>query len=160
MDRILPRIRTERPEATFHVVGRNPTAELLARHGKDGCHVWGRVDDIRPWLRAADCALVPLEIGRGVQNKVLEAMSMALPVVLTGEAATGIEARDGEHFAVADDDEALAQVALGLFDDPARARAMGGAARGFVVANASWEAALASLAGLVAGTEGLARDAA
>lgn len=160
IDRILPRVRRVRPEATFHVVGRNPTAELAARHGKDGCHVWGRVDDIRPWLRAADCALIPLEIGRGVQNKVLEAMSMALPVVLTAEAATGIEARNGEHFVVADDDEALAQAALALFDDPARAQAVGLAARSFVVANASWEAALAPLAGLVAGTEGIARDAA
>ena len=97
----------------------------------DGCHIWGRVEDIRPWLAAGDAALIPLEIGRGVQNKVLEAMSMALPVVLSREAATGIAARDGEHFAIADDDAKLAQAALALFANPARSKAMGRAARRF-----------------------------
>ncbi|MCW1428154.1 TIGR03087 family PEP-CTERM/XrtA system glycosyltransferase [Novosphingobium sp. JCM 18896] len=151
IDRVLPRIRAVRPDTSFHVVGRNPTSELLARHGRDGCHVWGRVEDIRPWLAAADCALIPLEIGRGVQNKVLEAMSMALPVVLSNEAATGIAAQNGEHFAVVDNDAALAEAVLAMLDDPARARAMGAAARRFVVENASWEAALAPLAEFVGG---------
>jgi sugar transferase (PEP-CTERM/EpsH1 system associated) len=160
LDRILPSIRAVRPDATFHVVGRNPLPEIAARHGENGCHVWGRVDDIRPWLAAASQALIPLEIGRGVQNKVLEAMAMALPVVLTGEAATGIAGRDGEHFAIADSDEALAQSVLALLDDPARARALGRAARDFAVDHVSWEAALAPLAGIVSGPEWAARHAA
>lgn len=160
LDRILPLIRAVRPEATFHVVGRNPAPELLARHGEDGCHIWGRVDDIRPWLAAATHALIPLEIGRGVQNKVLEAMAMALPVVVSGEAATGIPAQDGEHFAVADSDEALAEAVLTLLDEPALARALGLAARGFVLEHASWEAALAPLTEIMAGPGGAQRDAA
>lgn len=151
LDRILPAIRAVHPAASFHVVGRNPAPELLARHGENGCHVWGRVDDIRPWLAAATQALIPLEIGRGVQNKVLEAMSMALPVVLSGEAATGIAAQDGEHFAVADSDAALAQAVLELVDDTTRARTLGQAARRFVVDNVSWEAALAPLATIMGG---------
>ena len=160
LDRILPLIRAVRPDVTFHVVGRNPAPELLARHGENGCHVWGRVDDIRPWLAAATHALIPLEIGRGVQNKVLEAMAMALPVVVSGEAATGIPARDGEHFAVADSDEALAQAVLALLHEPARARALGLAGRSFVLEHASWEAALAPLAGIMTGAAGTRRDAA
>jgi polysaccharide biosynthesis protein PslH len=160
LDRILPRVRAARPDVSFHVVGRNPAAELLVRHGQGGCHVWGRVEDIRPWLAAADLALVPLEIGRGVQNKVLEAMAMALPVVLSEEAATGIAAQDGEHFAVADGDEALAQAVLALLDTPAGARRMGTAARRFVVDEASWEAALTPLAEMVGGPDGAARHAA
>jgi polysaccharide biosynthesis protein PslH len=160
MDRILPRIRAVRPDASFHVVGRNPAPELLARDGQGGCHVWGRVEDIRPWLAAASLALVPLEIGRGVQNKVLEAMAMALPVVLSEEAATGISARSGEHFAVAQGDEALAQAVLALLDEPDRARALGAAARRFVAENVSWDAALAPLAGMLGGPAGTARHAA
>jgi sugar transferase (PEP-CTERM/EpsH1 system associated) len=160
IDRILPQVHVWWPEATFHVVGRNPVPELLDRHGENGCHVWGRVDDIRPWLAAADCALVPLEIGRGVQNKVLEAMAMGLPVVLSGEAATGIAARDDEHFAIGETDAALAQATLALLDDPARAADMGQAARRFVVDHVGWEAALAPLADIVCGPGGAARHAA
>ena len=69
-DRILPLIRERLPEASFHIVGRKPVPELVERHGAGGVHVWGRVDDIRCWLKGASLAMVPLEIARGVQNKV------------------------------------------------------------------------------------------
>jgi len=157
---ILPLVRREWPEATFHVVGRNPTPELLRHDGENGCHIWGRVNDVRPWLKAADLALVPLDIARGIQNKVLEAMSMALPVVLTGSAATGIDATDGEHFIVADSDAALAAAVLDLLNDHRAGDKLGVAARRFVTENASWQSALAPLPELLALPRGLVRDAA
>lgn len=145
IERILPRIRAALPEASLHIVGRNPPPALKAHDGQGGAHVWGRVDDIRPWLAAADCALVPLEIARGVQNKVLEAMAMELPVVLTAGAATGIAAQDGRDFHVADSDRALADAVIALCRDRQAARAMGSHARSWIVAEASWEAALSCL---------------
>jgi polysaccharide biosynthesis protein PslH len=159
-DRILPLIRQSLPDASFHVVGRMPSADLLNRHGRDGFHVWGRVPDIRTWLRASDMAIVPLDIARGVQNKVLEAMAMELPVVLTPGAANGIDATDGQHFAVSESDEALAAAAVALLSDPAKMRAMAPAARKFVVDNASWQAALAPLAEMAGFVGGAARNAA
>ncbi len=145
MDRIMPLIRRTLPEASFHVVCRNPKDSLLARHGRNGCHVWGRVNDMRTWLKGADMALIPLDIARGVQNKVLEAMAMALPVVLTPGAATGIGAVDGEDFQIAASDEELAAAAVALLTDHRRAQTMGLAARRFVTRNASWQSALAGL---------------
>jgi polysaccharide biosynthesis protein PslH len=150
MDRIVPAIREQAPNASFHVVGRNPPDHLLRRNGAADCHVWGGVPDMRPWLKGADIALVPLEIGRGVQNKVLEAMAMALPVVLTPEAAAGIEARDGEQFLIGDSDLALAEAVLALWRDKQRASAIGAAARRFVIETMSWPAALAPLPEIVA----------
>ena len=147
--RILPLIRTRMPTATFHVVGRNPVDQLLGCNGVDGCHVWGSVPDIRNWLRAADLALVPLEIARGIQNKVLEAMAMGLPVVLTSAAATGIDATDGKHFAVADSDEDLAAQCLSLLADPRPGKAIGTEARRYVMGEMSWQAMLAPLADLL-----------
>lgn len=145
MDRVMPLVRKVYPEATLHIVGRNPPASLQARSGKDGIEVWGRVEDIRPWLAAADIALIPLEIARGVQNKVLEAMSMQVPVVLSPGAATGIEACDGRDFIIAADDEDLAEAVIGLAGDEKRRERMGHCAREWIVANASWDAALAQL---------------
>lgn len=145
IERILPLVREKCPEATLHIVGRNPPPSLLALSGRDGVMVWGRVDDIRPWLAAADMALVPLEIARGVQNKVLEAMAMALPVVLSTGAATGIDALDGQQFAVRESDAAMAQALLDLSRAPDLARAMGECARKWIVEHASWAAALSRL---------------
>lgn len=149
IERILPLVRQTIPDATFHVVGRNPPAELAARDGKGGCRIWGRVEDMRTWLKASDLAIVPLDIARGVQNKVLEAMAMALPVVLTSGAATGIPAHDGEDFRIADSDEDLAAAVLALLRDRRGAQAMGQSARRFVMENANWQAKLAGLPALL-----------
>lgn len=149
--RILPLVRAALPGASFHIVGRNPVEAVSALAAIEGVRVWGRVADMRPWLRAVDMAVVPLEIARGVQNKVLEAMAMGLPVVLSQPAASGINASPGEHFAVAGSDEEFAATIVALARDGERAQAMGEAARQFVVEKQSWQSALAPLAGIVAG---------
>lgn len=152
-DRLLPRLRETHPEAQFHVVGRAPLDKLIARAGQDGIRVWGEVPDVRPFLAAADIVLAPLTIARGVQNKVLEAMAMARPVVLSPEAATGIDAQDGVEFAIGQDDDALIAQCNALLADGPAALAMAAAARRFVLDNRSWEAMLAPLAQLVGRSE-------
>ncbi|MEJ2409466.1 MAG: TIGR03087 family PEP-CTERM/XrtA system glycosyltransferase [Novosphingobium sp.] len=161
VERIMPRVRRLCPQASLHIVGRNPPPALMGRSGREGVEVWGRVEDIRPWLAAADIALVPLEIARGVQNKVLEAMAMGLPVVLSPGAATGIEACNGQQFQIAGSDAELANAALSLVGDPVRAQAMGAAAREWIVTHAAWEAALPALPGYLGFAEnGSVSDAA
>ncbi|MXO74152.1 TIGR03087 family PEP-CTERM/XrtA system glycosyltransferase [Altererythrobacter aerius] len=156
---IMPIIRQRAPAVQFHVVGRAPTAAVRALQGVNGTRVWGEVPDVRPFLAAADVVVAPLAIARGVQNKVLEAMAMARPVVLTPEAATGIGGSDPEHYAIGDSDAALADRVLTLLADRQQAAAMGVSARRFVVAHKGWAAALAPLADLV-GHAPRVRDAA
>ncbi|MBT0669121.1 TIGR03087 family PEP-CTERM/XrtA system glycosyltransferase [Novosphingobium profundi] len=142
---ILPRVRRAFPEASLHVVGRNPTRAVEALGTLPGVRVWGRVPDVRPYLAAADVALVPLRLARGVQNKVLEAMAMAVPTVVSLGAATGIPAADGTQFLVREDDEAMADAVIDLASDAGLARTLGRSARAWIEENASWEAALANL---------------
>ena len=149
---ILPAVRQHHPYAQFHVVGRAPTREVLAHDWHDGVRVWGEVADIRPFLAAADVVTVPLTIARGVQNKVLEAMAMARPVVLTSGAATGIEAEDGRHFAIEESDSGLAARILWLLAHRGAAQTMSDAARQFAVERQGWPAMLAGLPGLVGRT--------
>ncbi|MDD3799822.1 MAG: TIGR03087 family PEP-CTERM/XrtA system glycosyltransferase [Novosphingobium sp.] len=149
--RILPELRKTHPQVQCHVVGRNPPAALLAHDRKHGCRIWGEVPDVRPYLVAADIVVVPLEIARGVQNKVLEAMAMARPVLLTPGAATGIEARDGVHFAVEEDDAALVARVRELVERPDLAAALGRAARKLVVETLGWDAVLAPLEAMIGG---------
>jgi sugar transferase (PEP-CTERM/EpsH1 system associated) len=149
MDAILPAVRQHYPEAMLHIVGRAPVEKLRKRDGKGGVRVWGEVPDVRPFLAAADLVVAPLAIARGVQNKVLEAMSMARPVLLTPGAATGIDAEDGRDFAVADSDPQLVARGLDLLADGPAALSMAAAARRYVVAEQGWDAMLEPLAGLV-----------
>jgi sugar transferase (PEP-CTERM/EpsH1 system associated) len=89
-DEALPAIRATRPEALFVIVGSNPTQQVRALGRRDGVVVTGRVADIRPYLAHAAVVVAPLRIARGVQNKVLEALAMARPVVATDNAVQGI----------------------------------------------------------------------
>ena len=95
--------------------------------------VTGAVTDVRDWLYRADVVVAPLKIARGVQNKVLEAMAMARCVLVSPEAATGIDAKHGAQFVVGDSDHELAASALHLLDRPAEREAIGAAARDFAV---------------------------
>ena len=152
MREVMPRIREVHPHASFHVVGRAPDAKLQALDGQDGCRIWGEVPDTRPFLAAADIVLAPLNIARGVQNKVLEAMAMARPTVLSCGAASGIPAQDGKHFAVADGAEEMLARIFALLENRIAAATMGNSARQFVMETMSWESALAGLPALLGRT--------
>ncbi|MCH7629560.1 MAG: TIGR03087 family PEP-CTERM/XrtA system glycosyltransferase [Proteobacteria bacterium] len=141
---VMPRIRAAHPHAVFSIVGRAPTVAVRAL-AKEDVRVTGEVPDVRPWLAGADLVVAPLTIARGVQNKVLEAMAMARPVLLSRGAATGIAARDGEHFVIADGAQAFGTRALDLLGHAPVRRAMGDAARGFVLENHAWDPVLAPL---------------
>ncbi|GAA0766310.1 TIGR03087 family PEP-CTERM/XrtA system glycosyltransferase [Erythrobacter ramosus] len=150
IEALMPKLRARFPQAMFHVVGRNPTGKLMAHHGTPGVQVWGEVPDVRPFIAAADAVLAPLLIARGVQNKVLEAMAMAKPVVLTPDAATGIAASDGEDWLVCPPDPAAMCARIeALLRDPEAPARIGAAARRFVLDHHGWDAMLAPLAGLI-----------
>ncbi|HVF93733.1 MAG TPA: TIGR03087 family PEP-CTERM/XrtA system glycosyltransferase [Sphingomonas sp.] len=138
----LPRVQATHPDARFAIVGRAPTAAVRALAGRSVV-VTGAVDDIRGWLAAATVCVAPLAVARGIQNKVLEAMAMARPVVASEAAAEGID--HGGTILVAADADAQAGAIAALLDDPAAAARQGQAARARVLARYDWAARLAAL---------------
>jgi sugar transferase (PEP-CTERM/EpsH1 system associated) len=146
---ILPLVRKRQPQTRFAIVGRAPTDEVRALEALPGVTVTGEVADVRPWLAAADAVVAPLLLARGVQNKLLEAMAMARPVVASAAAATGIDAVPGEHLFVADGAEAMADAVCTLFDDRNVAAKMGQAGRARMIARYGWDARMAPLGDLL-----------
>jgi polysaccharide biosynthesis protein PslH len=140
-----PAIRVAHPETSFAIVGRNPTQAVVDLSMLPGVMVTGAVDDVRTWLNGADVVVAPLRIARGIQNKVLEAMAMAKPVVASAAAAEGIDAVDGEHFMVARDVADEARIVSNLLSDTKRRLALGKAAREHVIAHYGWDQQLAVL---------------
>lgn len=144
---IFPRIRERWPAIEFHIVGGRPTERVRALSAIAGVKVAGRVPDVRPYLAHARAVVVPIRVARGIQNKVLEAMAMAKPVVVTAMGLEGIGARDGTEVLVADDAEAfsdrLDRVLSGAVE------AMGARAREKVVREFSWEQTLPAVDGWI-----------
>ncbi len=87
---ILPGIQQREPDTHFYIVGARPAAEVKKLAERHQVYVTGSVVDIRPYIAHATMAVTPLRVARGVQNKVLEAMAMAKPVVATTGAIEGI----------------------------------------------------------------------
>lgn len=141
----MPIIRAKHPEASFAIVGRNPTQGVSDLSMLPGVQVTGAVDDVRTWLAAADVVVAPLRIARGIQNKVLEAMAMARPVVASPAAAEGIDAEAAVHFYVEPNITAEAERVCTLLDQPQNALKTGATARAHVVRHYGWASQLAPL---------------
>ena len=148
---ILPRVWQRRPDTELYIVGMDPAPAV--RRLADGRRVivTGRVDDIRPYFESAAVAVAPLRIARGLQNKVLEAMAMRVPVVASPQAFNGINAAADRDLLVADGTEAFARAAVSLLDEPARRERYAAAARACVEANHDWERILRGFEALVVG---------
>jgi glycosyltransferase involved in cell wall biosynthesis len=105
--------------------------------------VTGTVPDVRPYLAHARLAVAPLRIARGIQNKVLEAMAMAVPVVVSPQALEGIEAVPGNELLLADGADAFVTAISNLLAEPAPA--LGAQARARVERLYSWPSNLARI---------------
>jgi sugar transferase (PEP-CTERM/EpsH1 system associated) len=145
---VMPQVRAARPDACFAIVGRKPDAALLRISGQNGVRVTGAVPDVRSWIAAADIVVAPLEIARGIQNKVLEGMAMARPVVASPAAFEGVDAVPGRDLLVAQVD-GMTSAIVGLLSDDRQAARVAAAARSLVEARYAWSARLAPLAGMV-----------
>jgi sugar transferase (PEP-CTERM/EpsH1 system associated) len=141
-EQVWPRVYQKRPDAKLYLVGRKPAPAVRRLAGLDGVVVVGQVPDVRPHVAGAAVAVVPLRIARGLQNKVLEALAMARPTIVSPCCLAGLGAEAGVHLLSASSPREWTDWILGLFDDPAWRRRLGLAGRSYVEQNHRWETCL------------------
>lgn len=142
---VWPQLLDVAPQATLRIVGRNPVPEVRQLIQHPGIEVHGDVADVRPYLGEAALAIAPLQVARGIQNKVLEAMAMSKVVVASPQALEGIDARDGVHVCAADQPWQWVEQIRRLWRHPELRTRIGGAGRRFVEESHSWSARLKPL---------------
>lgn len=136
---ILPIVRQQIPDVRWKIVGANPTSEIQNLDEDPFVQVTGRVPDLRPYMSSAWVGIAPIRIAAGLQNKVLEGMSMGLPMVITSAANEGIKAINGKHALFADSAQDFANQIIQLLKRPERCTELGAAARDFIIQEWSWE---------------------
>lgn len=141
---VMPQLKMRWPRVRLYIVGMRPTPGVQALAG-DAIVVTGGVPDVRPFLQHAAVAVAPLRVARGIQNKVLEAMAMARPVVTSRACAGAIEGVTGAELAIAEDAREFIERVSSLLSEPDRANAMGAAARHLVVDRYSWQQRLSGI---------------
>jgi sugar transferase (PEP-CTERM/EpsH1 system associated) len=144
-ERIFPAVRDAVPGAQFTIVGSRPSEAVGALARQPGVVVTGTVPDVRPYLAHAACAVAPLRIARGVQNKVLEAMAMARPVVASAQAAEGIRAKAGRDYILAHGEAEFAKAVVTQL----QTRSAAPKARDCILAHYDWDKNLTVIDSLV-----------
>jgi glycosyltransferase involved in cell wall biosynthesis len=134
-----PLVMNSFPGATWHLVVRNPPAEIRRLATLPGVVVTGSVPDVQPYLAAAQVAVAPLLTGGGTRLKILEALSMRRAVVSTTLGCEGINCVPDRHLLVADDPVEYAEKVVRLLKDAARRESLGQAGRRLVEDFYSWD---------------------
>jgi sugar transferase (PEP-CTERM/EpsH1 system associated) len=140
---IFPQLLAATPALRFYIVGARPAAAVTALGQLPGVTVTGTVPDVRPYIHHAEVTVAPLRIARGIQNKVLEAMAMARPMVVSPQALEGIDAVPGTELLLADGAAAFISTLSSLVATPNAA--LGSAARSKVERQYSWPSNLARI---------------
>ncbi|UCE60182.1 MAG: glycosyltransferase, partial [Phycisphaerales bacterium] len=134
--------------------GRSPVKKVRQLQSVPGVEVVGAVEDILAEVLQFTVSVAPMQIARGLQNKVLEAMAAARPVVLSSKAARGIAAGQAQEYLVADTPNDTTASVMRLLADKTERERIGSAARRFVAAHHSWDWELQRFELIVAGQIG------
>jgi glycosyltransferase involved in cell wall biosynthesis len=136
---ILPAVRSRIPDATFWIVGADPSPRVRNLANIAGVNVTGTVADIRPWIWSAAVYASPLRFGLGVKNKILEAMASGAAIVATTRSLSGTPLVDGRDAMVADDDTKFADAVVRVLSDPELRSSLAREARRKAEVEYSWD---------------------
>ena len=146
--RVFPLVRRHLPEARLRLVGSGPPMAVRSLASDPAVEVTGYVPDIRLPLARATLAVCPVTVRVGIQNKLLEAMAMGLPVVSSAAGASGLDAVPGRDLLVSSSPEEMAEAVCAVLSDPALRDRLSEAGRRYVEENHRWEDASARLESL------------
>ena len=135
---VMPLVWKELPEATLLLAGASPKRKV-SQLADERVTVSGSVDDIRESYASARVFAAPMLTGSGLQNKLLEAMSLKLPCVTTSLANDALCAQEGREVLVGDTPQAFADHLVALLRDESRRKELAEGGYAFVHSKYSWE---------------------
>jgi sugar transferase (PEP-CTERM/EpsH1 system associated) len=138
---IMPLVWKHHPEATLTIVGSKPPKVIQNLRSDPRIEVTGYVEDMRTYVGRAEVMLSPMVYSVGIQNKVLEAMALGTPVVVTTQVADALQAEPGRDLLVAGSAQEFAAATLRLFDDADLRATLSRNGRGYVEQAHDWEVA-------------------
>lgn len=139
IEAIYPLIKQRIPSVSFKIVGANPRKELVDLASQDASiTITGKVDDVRPHLISAAAAVAPMRIVSGLQNKILETMSMGIPTITTRAGAEGITF-DQKILLISDDNKNFADKVCSILENEDLRNKYSVVSRKFCIDNFSWE---------------------
>ncbi len=138
IEEIMPHVWAQQPKTRLVIVGKDPPERIRNARQDARVIVTGTVPEVLPWLQKATISVAPLTYGAGVQNKVLEAMACATPVVASPLAISAIQATPGREVLVADNPREFAACIVSLLQNKDLQKTLGENGRKYVESHHSW----------------------
>ncbi len=136
---VWPKVRTALPDATWAIVGREPSSEVRDLAILPGVSITGTVADPAAYMAEAAVCINPMQAGGGMQNKLIEYLAMGKAIVATSVANEGVGAAPGVDLMIADTPENFASAVVALLNDASLRSNLGAAGRNYVMKNWTWE---------------------
>ena len=149
---ILPIIKREYPNVEFNIIGTQPDRKVQKLDREENVNVTGYVENPIDYLMSSDVFVAPMRHGAGLQNKVLEAMGLGLPVIASSLACEGIESTNGDDVIMADSSQEFAEAVSKTLQDPIYREKLGQNARALVRSVYTWDSIGEDLLDIVAKT--------
>ena len=137
--KILPLVLLHKPGIRILIAGASPNLRVSVLRSEN-VEVSGWVPDMRECYAMAKIFIAPMQIGTGLQNKLLEAMAMQIPCITSPLANQALQAKGDEEILIADTPEEYARHILFLLDNPEKAKEIAWAGYHYILSNFSWEA--------------------
>jgi sugar transferase (PEP-CTERM/EpsH1 system associated) len=138
IEEIMPLVWATRDDTKVWIVGKDPPKSIQTMAHDSRIKVTGTVDDIRPYLHRATIAVAPVPYGAGIQNKVLEAMACATPIIASTQAISALNVSPGKELLTAEEPVKYAGMILNLMDNKDLQNRIGQAGRDFVEKHHQW----------------------
>lgn len=135
---VLPELKKHNPDIKILLAGARPSIKVK-NLASDNVEITGWVEDIRDAYSSIMVFIAPIFTGIGQQNKILEAMSMGIPVLTTPEVNKAIGAKNGEEVLVAKNKKEFVDHFLFLLNNPDKMETIGQKGRDFVKKTYSWD---------------------
>jgi sugar transferase (PEP-CTERM/EpsH1 system associated) len=139
---ILPILQKANPSISILISGASPVSEVLELSNIKGVTVSGWMDDIRDAYNSAKVFVAPMRIGSGMQNKILEGMSMGLPCVTTSLVANAFELNQRSALVVADSNTEIANEILSVLNNSDRSESLAKKGEEMVKSSFSWQSSV------------------
>ena len=144
VNNILPLVQKKYPNTKLLISGTSPTKEVLNLQS-DTVTVSGWMDDIRDAYNQAQIFIAPMQIGTGLQNKLLEAMAMKMPCVTSKLANNALKATPGKEILIGNSREEYAQLIIELLENDFKKNEIGENGQRYVQSNFNWQSSTKKL---------------
>jgi len=150
VNKIVPLVAEKKPSLKVLIAGANPTMRVQVLRSAQ-VEVSGWIPDMREAYARAKIFIAPMQLGTGLQNKLLEAMAMRIPCITSHLANQALNAKSGEEIIVGETPEEYARQIIELMDNEILAARIAENGYQFILNNYSWETETAKIEKLIAG---------